>query len=77
VTFRATVTAASGHPTGTVQFSLDGSALGPPVALVDRRAATVVDSLPVGTDTVRADFSSTNGFFPSDATVIQVVTVRR
>ena len=34
VSFAATVTAASGTPTGTVQFSVDGGAFGAPAALV-------------------------------------------
>ena len=75
--FRATVSAPDGRPQGTVQFSVDGTPWGPPEPLTVRHATTTVTSLPVGTDTVGAAFSSTNGFLPSSASVTQVVVGHR
>ncbi len=76
VTFTARVTASSGRPAGTVQFVADGSPLGAPIPLVHRQARIMVDSLPVGHDLVSATFSSTNGFLPSSAGIVQIVSVR-
>ncbi len=66
VTFTATVTPASGTaaPTGTVQFSVDGTDLGGPVTL-DASGAAVSDaiaSLAAGSHTVIAAYSGDIGF---------------
>jgi hypothetical protein len=76
VTFMATVSSTGGQPTGTVQFVVDGRPLATPVTLVRRRAKITVDKLPVGDDPIAATFSSTNGFLPSTASIVQIVTVR-
>ena len=76
VTFTARVTADAGHPAGTVRFVVDGSPLGAPVALNHRRARVVVLTLPVGDDSVSATYSSTNGFLPSSAHIVQIVSKR-
>jgi hypothetical protein len=61
VTFTATVSSvdpANGTPTGSVQFIVDGSNFGAPVALSAGGAASVSDSaLSVGTHTVTATYS--------------------
>jgi hypothetical protein len=77
VTFTARVEADGGRPTGTVQFQLDGISLGSPVALREGRAATItVGSLLAGDHQVSATFSSTDGFLPSSATIVQMVRGR-
>jgi alpha-tubulin suppressor-like RCC1 family protein len=75
VTFTAKVSATSGRPAGTVQFVADGNPLGAPIALVRRQARITVDTLPAGDDPVGATFSSTNGFLPSSASIVQIVFV--
>ncbi len=76
VAFTARVTASSGRPTGTVRFVADGRPLGAPIPLVRRQARILVHSLPIGDDRISAIFSSTNGFFPSSANIIQRVFAR-
>ena len=64
LTFTATVTSASGtfDGGGTVQFGLDGTAIGPPATLSDG-VATITDSaVDVGTHTVTALYSGDPGF---------------
>jgi hypothetical protein len=73
MTFTARVEDGGGRPAGTVQFRLDGMALGPPVALRRTRATMAVRSLPAGEEQVSVAFSSTDGFFPSTATITQTV----
>jgi hypothetical protein len=69
VTFTATVAAAgstSGTPTGSVQFEVDGSDLGAPVALVNGVAAgPAIDSLGEGSHTVTAIYSGDTTFIAS------------
>ncbi len=66
-TFTATVsaTAASGvTPTGSVQFLVDGNNYGTPVSLV-AGSGTVMASLPAGTHTVAANYTSDDPSFAS------------
>jgi hypothetical protein len=63
VQFRATVTASSGTPTGTVQFLVDGSDFGSPVTLVNGVAnSAVTTSLAQGAHTITAVYSGDPGF---------------
>jgi len=62
VTFTATVTSAGGTPTGSVVFTIDGSA-GSPVTVDGNGQATYsTTSLSVGSHTVSAAFTGTNGY---------------
>ena len=66
VNFAATVTAGSGTPTGTVQFSVDGGAFGAPAALVAGTASSAsISTLAVGTHTVTAVYSGDANFLGS------------
>jgi len=76
VTFTARVSATSGQPMGTVRFVVRGCPVGAPITLVRGRASITLDDLPVGDDPVTARFSSTNGFLPSAAGIVQIVSVR-
>jgi hypothetical protein len=66
VVFTATVTAAApatGVPTGSVQFRIDGVDAGGPVALnPSGQAAYATSALPVGRHTVIAVYSGSNDF---------------
>ena len=77
VTFTATVAPAAGSlvPTGTVQFSVDGTAVGGPVTLSGGVATFTSSTLAVGTHTVKAVYTpdSTN-FTTSNSTTSQVVS---
>lgn len=62
VTFTATVTAAGGPvPTGAVQFSDNGTAVGTPVALNNGTAAFSSSALSVGTHTITAAYAPASG----------------
>ena len=67
VTFTATVSPAqstNGTPTGTVQFSIDGAAVGNPIALEANGDATLTTSaLAVGSHTVAASYVNADGNF--------------
>jgi len=66
VTFTATVSPTQGNatPTGSVQFSIDGTAIGNPVPLDGSGDATfTTSSLNVGSHTVTASYINTNGNF--------------
>jgi hypothetical protein len=81
VTFTATVTATSGTgtPTGTVQFFVDGSAFGSPVALVGGSATSdALTALSAGDHTVYAVYSNSDGgfFSSSSASIMQNVAQR-
>jgi streptogramin lyase len=65
VTFTATVSAASGTPTGSVQFQVDGNNLGGPVSLVNGSASLTTATLTAGSHTVTAIYSGDDGFFTS------------
>lgn len=68
ITLTATVSTASApDPTGTVRFLVDGVAVGPAVALVNR-TATVETQLRAGQRTIRAEYQPNPGFAASDAT---------
>ena len=73
VTFTATITssaAATGTPTGTIQFFIDGAAFGDPLALEGGRVTSDADSaLVLGSHTVTATYSS-NADFASDNGVL-------
>ncbi|HLU08507.1 MAG TPA: Ig-like domain repeat protein, partial [Oceanobacillus sp.] len=56
VTFTATVTSASGTPTGTVTFSIDGVSQAP-VSLASGQASFTTSSLSVGAHTITASYS--------------------
>ncbi len=73
VTFTARVSADGGRLAGTVQFLVNGTSLGPPVAVRRGRAVLTVRSLPPGYDLVSASFASTDGFLPSSAAIVQNV----
>src|SRR5215472_2785471 len=65
VTLTATVSAASGTPTGTVTFSVDGSALGS-LALSSTGTATVqISSLSVGNHSITASYAGNSDFSTS------------
>jgi hypothetical protein len=69
--FSAQVAAVGGQtPTGTIQFSLNGSAVGAPAALSSSGAATLSQiqvTLPAGSYPVSAVFSSTNANFAGNS----------
>jgi hypothetical protein len=67
----------SGSPTGTVQFSIDGSSFGSPVTLVAGQAVSPSTStLSNGSHTVRAIYSGDSDFLTSTSTALtQVVGV--
>jgi uncharacterized repeat protein (TIGR01451 family) len=66
VTFTATVSSSAGTPTGSVQFKVDGSNAGAPVALNASGVATYsTASLTLGTHTIAADYLGDSNFAPS------------
>jgi Big-like domain-containing protein len=77
IAFTATVTAASGSaaPTGTVQFSVDGTDLGGPVTLDSSgvAASDPISSLAAGSHTVIAAYSGAVGFAASGLVTTQAV----
>ena len=78
VTFTATVASAAGTPTGTVQFKVDGTNTGAPVALNASGVATFsIDSLTVGTHAITADYIGNASFTASSGTLAggQVVNI--
>ena len=77
VTFTATVTSASGTPSGTVQIKVDGNNLGTPVTLNGSGVATITTST-VGTltHTITASYSGDAAFEPSIGTLAGGQTVR-
>jgi hypothetical protein len=76
VTFTATVSAvppATGTPTGTVQFRVDGAAFGPPVGLVNGVAATNTSALAHGAHLIASEYGGDVTFGGSSNTLTQVV----
>lgn len=77
VTFTATVAPTSGTtvPTGTVQFSEDGSAAGSPVTLSGGQATYATSVLSAGTHSISAVFTPASGtaFTTSSATALSQV----
>ena len=73
VTLTATVTTAA---TGTVQFYVGAAALGTPVAVSDGTASDTTSSLPVGNDTITANFLPTtnSGYAGSTGSIPYLVT---
>ena len=65
VTFTATVaqTAGTNQPTGTVQFSVDGTAVGSPVTLSNGAATFTISTLAVGVHTITAVYTPDSGGF--------------
>jgi hypothetical protein len=59
VTVTTTVSAASGTPAGSVQFTVDGTAFGAPVALANGSASIALPSLTAGSHNISATFTST------------------
>lgn len=80
ITFTATVAASTGSntPTGSVQFLIDGTALGAPVALVRGMATSApIASLAVGNHVVTASFVDVLGNFAgSTGTLVGGETIR-
>jgi large repetitive protein len=74
VTFTATVASGSGGtPTGSITFTLDGTA-GTPVALVGGKATLTITTFGAGTHTVVAAYSGDTTFAPSaSGTLTQIV----
>jgi RHS repeat-associated protein len=71
VTFTASVSetpAGASPPTGTVQFLVDNSDYGPPVALSGGSASLIVSSLGAGLHSVAADYASDNILIASSIT---------
>ena len=77
ITYTATVALqapASGTVTGTVQFEVDGVAVGPPVVLVNGQATSPgVSGLAPGSHSVRAIFLGTATHAPSAGNLAQTV----
>jgi uncharacterized repeat protein (TIGR01451 family) len=75
VTFTAIVSAASGTPTGTVQFQIDSVDVGMPVALSGGAASFSISTLTAGQHTISAIYSSTSqtDFLNSQGSVMQLV----
>jgi parallel beta-helix repeat protein len=70
VTFTATVTSATGTPTGRVQFTIDGANSGAPLVLNATGVATLTTSaLALGTHTVTANYSGDHNYAASSATL--------
>jgi len=70
VSFTTSVTAASGTPTGTVQFNVDGGAFGSPAALVSGVATSgSIATLSAGTHTVTGVYSGDSNFAGSTGTL--------
>ncbi len=65
LTFTATVSSTGGTPTGTVQFSIDGSNVGSAVALSSGTATLTTSSLSAGTHSISAAYAATTNFAAS------------
>jgi streptogramin lyase len=78
VTFTAVITQASGTvtPTGSLQFYLNGALLGTPQTLIDGVASYTTNTIPVGSQTIRAVYTPANADFNTiSGTLIQVVNL--
>ncbi len=76
VTFTATVAPTTGTalPTGTVQFSVDGTPVGAPVTLNNGMASFPISTLAVGTHTIAASYTpDTTSFTASNGSTSQTV----
>jgi hypothetical protein len=67
VTFTATVTSGVGTPAGSVQFVVDGTNYGAPVALSGGTASTSTTALAVATHLVVANYLPANGNFAASS----------
>jgi uncharacterized repeat protein (TIGR01451 family) len=75
VTFTATVSAASGSPTGAVQFQIDSVNVGAPVTLVGGAASFSTSTLTAANHTITALYSSsTTNFVNSQGSISQQVS---
>jgi len=75
VTVSASITpaiGATGAPTGTVQFFVNGVAYGSAVALASNSASIVISNLPAGSNTINATYSGDNNFGGSTGTALSV-----
>jgi len=73
VTFTATVSSSAGTPGGSVQFDVDGAALGSPVALVGGVATIDTSSLAHGGHTIQANYVGNVNFAPRQNSLRQRV----
>jgi hypothetical protein len=73
VTFTATVSAAAGTPTGSVQFQIDGANFGGAVTLNNGAAQISTATLSAGTHSVTAAYTSNSSSFPNSATTSPLV----
>jgi autotransporter-associated beta strand protein len=74
VTFTATVSAASGTPTGTIQFKNGGVPMGSAVAMVNGSATSAPVSFPSpGTQTITAEYSGDAHFNPSTSSAVNQI----
>jgi len=75
VTFTATVNSTSGTPTGTVQFVIDGTNSGAPVALVAGVATQTTATLAAGNHPVTANYIPSGSFTASNGSLTGGQTV--
>ena len=73
VTFKATVSSTAGTPTGEVVFKTNGVPFST-IALVSGIASASTTSLPVGTNTVTAEYAAQGNYLGSTGSVDQVVS---
>ncbi len=75
VTFKANVTSTGSAPSGNVQFTVDGTNLGAPVALSSGSATSpATPSLSPGAHTVTANYLGSTALAASSASLTQIVT---
>ncbi len=67
VSFTAMVTATAGNPTGSVQFSSNGIALGAPVPLVNGMAVSTPQTFTIGVYSITAVYSGSSAFADSSS----------
>jgi len=72
ITFTATVAAASGTPTGTVDFQIGSQ--DQQIPLIGGVAIATFSAVPVGSNTMTASYSGDSEFAGSSGTVVQTVT---
>ncbi len=60
-------------PTGTVQYSIDGYAFGPPVSVTGNPDSNTISTLTVGSHPVAVAYSGDSNFFPSTVSTSQIV----
>ena len=69
VTFTATVSSGAGTPGGTVQWNIDNSDVGSPVALVSGQATFNTSTLGAGNHVIKATYSGAANFAGSNGTL--------